>query len=229
MITLIHGEDIATSRKYFLDNKKTADAPIFSGDKITIEDLMQIFDGGDLFATKKVLFLEDFLSQKKTGKEYVAIVGYLQKNASSNDIFLWEGKELTKKALSTFPKAVVKTYTFPQSLFLFLDSLQPGNGKILIKLFYETQKQTEIGAIFYLLIRHIRILLALKDSSEKQIDEVKRLAPWQRNKLYKQAQLFSEEPLITMLRKLYAIDTAQKTGKLHSSLTQTLDFFLLDI
>lgn len=228
MITLIHGEDIATSRKYFLENKKSPDMPTFFGSTVTLVDLMQTFDGGDLFATKKVLFLEDFLSQKKTGKEYAAIISYIQKNAQTHDIFMWEGKELTKKTLNTFPIATIKAYKFPQSLFLFLDNVSPHNSTQLLKLFYETQKQTEIGAIFYLLIRHVRILLALKDSGEP-IEEVKRIAPWQKTKLSKQAQLFSVKSLSTMLQKLYAIDMAQKTGKLHVSLTQSLDFFLLDI
>ena len=68
MITIIHGNDTASSRKYYID-QKTADAFSFEGEKVSLTDLVQILEGGGLFSDSKKIFIDDFLSKRKQGKE----------------------------------------------------------------------------------------------------------------------------------------------------------------
>jgi len=81
-----------------------------------------------------------------------------------------------------------------------------------------------------MLQRQFRILLALSEPSENvPIDELIRLAPWQTGKLERQALSFDLETLKKIYRKLYEIETGQKTGTLPLSLSQSIDFLLLEM
>lgn len=232
MITIIHGDDIVSSRNFFVSQKQKIKNPLeFTGENVTMTNLVQIFEGGELFSEEKTLFLEDFLTKRKQSHEKDAIVSYISKYPQY-DIFLWEGKAISAKSLSAFKKAEVKHFKLPQSLFLFLDSLKPGKGLFLIPLFHKTLKNMEAELVFFMLVRQFRLLLALSDknpSADGQIDEVKRLAPWQKGNLQRQTSFFTAEELKNRFARLYKIDLAQKTGSLSLSLVQAIDFFLLDI
>lgn len=231
MVTIIHGDDISSSRKYFIEEKQKASNPVnIEGEKVILNTLVQAIEGGELFSTEKKIFIENFFSKKKTGKEYDEIITYLKKNQPSADIYFWDNKELSKTIVKTFSTADIKIFKLPQTLFLLLDSIRPNNGKSLIDLFQKTLLNAEAELVFFMLIRQFRFLLAVSDLKQNEpIDEVKRLAPWQLGKLQKQAGLFSPEELKKYYKKLYQIDLAQKTGALTMPLNQTLDFFFLDI
>lgn len=235
MITIIHGDDIVSSRNFFVSQKQKIKNPLeFAGENITLTALVQIFEGGELFTEKKAVFLEDFLTKRKQSREKDQILSYLGKY-HNHEIFLWEGKEISPKSLSAFKKAEIRHFKLPQSLFLFLDSLKPGKRTFLIPLFHKTLKNMEVELVFYMLVRQFRLLLALSPghpklvSGSRNIDDVNRLAPWQKNKLQKQASLFTAENLKKHFTRLYETALAQKTGSLNLSLAQTIDFFLLDL
>ncbi|MCL5970676.1 MAG: hypothetical protein M1450_04215 [Patescibacteria group bacterium] len=228
MITIVHGDDTAASRKYFND-LKTSDSVLFDGDKVTLTDIVQILEGGGLFSDNKKVFIDDFFSKRKAGKEFDDIISCIKNNSKENDIFFWEGKEISKKIISSFVNANTKLFKLPQQLFAFLDGIKPENPKN-ITLFHEALKTSDTEMIFFMLIRQFRLLLAISDSGASgQIDEVKRLAPWQITKLKKQSILFTKEQLINIYKKLYEIDLGQKTGTLHKTLEQAIDILLLEI
>lgn len=230
MITIIYGEDTAASRKYFTTlSEKEKSATLFDGIKLTITDLVQIIDGSGLFGDTITLYVEDFLSKRKASKDADEITAYLLAHEKETNIFFWESKDLTKKTLSLFPKATVKQFALPKTLFTFLNALKPENGNQLIKLFHQTIETSEPELVFFMLLRQFRLLLALSDTSFENIDEAQRLVPWQRGNLEKQARSFSDAKLKELYHKLYAIDLGQKTGTLGMTLTQTIDFFLTDI
>jgi hypothetical protein len=205
-------------------------------ENVTLTDLAQIFEGGGLFSDNKNIFIEQIITKKTRGisaakkksGEFGQIVAYLEKNAAENTIFLWEGKELDRSALSLFKTALTRPFKLPQTLFLFLDSLKPGNGKALISLFHQTIETTETEMVFFMLVRQIRLLLALSEESNEAIDEIKRLT-WQKNKLQQQAKYFGKERLKDFYAKLFTIEVGQKTGTLSSPLISTIDFLLLEI
>ncbi len=250
MLTIIHGSDTALSRKYFLDEKqKLKDAILIEAEKVDLTELAQLFEGGGLFGETKYLFIEQLLTKRKKSSDFKDILTYLEKNAGENTIFLWEGKELERGTLNALKKAVVRTFKFPQTLFQLLDAILPDNNKTLIKLFHQTIETTEPEMIFFMLIRQIRILLALSsfvipvktgiqkrmdprirdDDKENIIDEIKRIQPWQKGKLEKQARLFEPTHLLDLYDKLFQIEVGQKTGTLNTPLVSAIDFFLLEV
>lgn len=232
MITIIHGDDTVSSRKLFISlRQERKDSHYFNGETLKLTDIVQIIEGNALFTTTKTIFIEAIFPKKKVGKEFEEIISYLNKNNSLIELYLWEGKALNKKQTSLFSKPTEKLYKLPQVVFSFLDLLKPQNGEKLIALFHEALKNADAEFIFYMLIRQFRLLLTLASDlrGREAVDEANRLAPWQKQKLQKQAHLFSLEKLIKTYKKLYEIDLGQKTGNLHLSLVQSIDFFLLDL
>lgn len=230
MITLIYGEDVAKSRAYFSDIKKTATNPIsFDGEKVSIADITQAVQGEGLFEDTKQIFVEELLSKKKSKKDLEAIIQYLNNNHEHQELYLWESKLLTKKQIQQFNSATSKQFDLPKVIFSFLDNLYPGNGKKLIALFHEILETEDAEFIFFMIVRQIRILLAIKDPGQEQIDEVIRIAPWQKSKLQKQAQAFDQQQLLALFQQLYEVESGMKTGKLAMPLTHIIDFLLINL
>ena len=97
MITIIHGDDIVSSRKHFISEKeKVQNSIIFDGGKVTITDLIQAFEGS-LFGSENSIFVEGLLERKR--KEQSEIIIYI-KDQKSGNFFIWEDKELSKAQLS---------------------------------------------------------------------------------------------------------------------------------
>ena len=80
--------------------------------------------------------------------------------------------------------------------------------------------------IFTMMIRHIRLMLALTDTTSESIDEITRMQPWQRSKLQKQLSFFSKKQLQNLLLELYKIDKANKTSQQVLPLAAQIDIFL---
>ncbi len=230
MLTIIHGEDIVTSRKFYLSIKEQDGKNVsLDGEKMTLTDLIQAAGGSDLFSSSGGIFIELLLSKRKTGKELDAIKEQIQKSAKDTDIYLWEGKEIDKRSIVFWKEASCKNFHYPKTLFVFLDSIKPKNHKIMLTLFKDLLKTNQEEIVFFMLIRQFRLLLALREETEEAIEEVKRLAPWQRGKLERQAKAFSSSELKAIYQKLFELDLAQKTGTLLTPLSSAIDFLLLEI
>lgn len=231
MITIIHGDDGASSRNYFISQRQlSSDAIALNGATVTLNDVVQAVEGQGLFSEGKHIFIEELLSKRKASKELSNILECLLENQSSNEIFLWESKDLTVKQLSVLKAANVKQFKIAKTIFQFLDAIRPKNAKTMVVLLHRTLQTDEIEFVFYMLERHIRMLLALfEGDTDGTIEEVKRMAPWQKSKLQKQAKFFTIESLKDLYKKLLDIDVAQKTGGLALPLSETIDFLLLEI
>jgi len=244
MLTIIHGNDIVTSRKFFLQEKqRVADATFMQEAKVNLTNLAQVLEGGGLFGNDlpalpagrqggrqgKTLFLEHFLSGRRKSLEKEFVVDYLVRQAKAHAIFLWEGKELERGVIAPFIGANIKLYKLPSTLFTLMDAIKPGNGKALIQLFHSCLETTEAEMVFFMLIRQFRLLIALADNDGATISEVGRMAPWQRGKVEVQAKLFETSTLIDLYSMLFEIETLYKTGGLTGSLVAQIDFFLLNV
>lgn len=243
MITIIHGDDITTSRMYFFEEKKKyPDSVLIDGSTLDATSLSQQLSSSGFFQEASPLFITDFFGKKKAGKELDGLIKLFSE--SKQTVFFWEAKTLTPKQSGVFPNAEVKLFKLPQVLFAFLDALTPHNQRQLLSLFHQALKTSDADMLFYMLIRHIRILLALSEPSilssidgnsraskggNLTIEEVARLAPWQKKKLLSQVKAFSKEKLIDIHEKLFRIDEAIKTGKSTTTLTKEIDFFLLSL
>jgi len=229
MIVILHGDDIVSSRNHLISLRGKTKNPLdFRGDKLTLSDLVQVIEGSSLFFIEKNIFIENFLAQKKTNQQFKEIVEYITKNSKDVNIVFWENHEISKSAALTFKDATVKLYRLPQNLFLFLDNLKH-NSKENVKFFRNTISQMSEELVFYMMIRQFRIMLALLLKQQDSIDELKRLAPWQRGKLERQAAGFGIEKLKSIFNKLYEIDYKQKYGLTTAPLARNIDFFLMEI
>jgi len=229
MIVILHGDDIVSSRNHLISLRGKTKNPLdFRGDKLTLSDLVQVIEGSSLFFIEKNIFIENFLAQKKTNQQFKEIVEYITKNSKDVNIVFWENHEISKSAALTFKDATVKLYRLPQNLFLFLDNLKH-NSKENVKFFRNTISQMSEELVFYMMIRQFRIMLALLLKQQDSIDELKRLAPWQRGKLERRAAGFGIEKLKSIFNNLYEIDYKQKYGLTTAPLARNIDFFLMEI
>ncbi len=225
MITIIHGDDIVSSRNYLRGEKNKSENPItLDGSEIDISSLSQNLMGNSLFSSKNTIIIENLFLNKKM-LDFDKVVELFKK--SNANIYIWEKNELSKSSLGLLKNARVKNFKFPQTLFYFLDSLRPNNKKNLV-LFHNALQNTTAEMIFYMLIRQFRLLLSLSNKSSNSIDETKKLAPWQKEKLERQRKLFEVESLKKIYQKLFNIDLKVKTGKI-TNLPRAIDFFLLEL
>lgn len=229
MITVIHGDDIFSSRNYLLNekNKKIPNITL-DGKNLDLSTVAQVIDSDDFFSKKPHIFIESLFSEKK-GRELDNIINYLIKKQFLAELILWENNEIPKKYLDVFKNAKINLFKHSSSIFTFLDAISPKNGKNLIIIFHKILNNSTPEQIIYMLIRQFRLFLALKDNNSSDIDEIKKLLNWQKLKIKRQANLFSYDLLKKIYFKLFQIDCQYKTGALKTSLIQAIDFLLLDI
>ncbi len=225
MITLIHGNDSLSSRKYFLD-QKDEESLTFDAESLILSEFEQSLAGSGLFGSSKKIFIENLFS-RKSAKNLDAIGKLLTSNQDQN-VYIWADKEVGVKALTTFPKIENKVFKIPQNIWNFLDNIMPSTASN-VSAFHRTLNEAEPEIIFAMLIRQFRLMLGLINNSSENIDEVKRIAPWQKSKIVRQASLFDEEKLKNIYKKLYKIDKSSKTGKSNLTLIQNIDILLLEI
>lgn len=226
MITIISGDDINLSRKFFLEKKGNSTQPTLNGETVTLLDIKQIGTTGGLFEKSEPIFIEGLISNSRPSKRLDEIADYF-KNTKDVDAYLWESKELAKKQTSAFGNPILETFKIPQNTFGFLDGIKPNSGKRNVELFHSALDASNEDLLFFMIIRQFRLLLAV--SSNSQIDEAKRLAPWQKSKLLSQAKLYSQDSLLKIYEKLFQMDLDQKTGGLTMPLKESIDFFLLGL
>ena len=228
MITIIHGDDIKSSRNYFSSLKQKAGPSLtLEGATLDITTLTQSLSGDGLFEENNTVFIEQLLSKRKKSKELDSLLAAI--TTSDKDIIMWENKELDRKSLTAFPKAVVKAFKLPQAMFAFLDNLRPNNGSQLIKLYHQVLETVEPEILFAMMVRQLRLLLAVGSKVDDPIEEIKRLAPWQEQKLKKQRSLFTDDQLIDLYNQLFELDYRQKTGRLSMPATSAIDILLLKL
>lgn len=231
MITIIHGDNTDESREHFL-KVKTEFQNLFSleGQNTVESDLVDFFSGGNLFYEEKNLAIENLLSKNKAGKNLDQLVAILNQHEGKSNIILWEEKEISQKNLNLFPRASVQIFQIPKLIFNFLDNIFSGNGKNLIVIFHKLLENTPVEIILYMMVRQLRFLIAVSSEGELDtIEELGKMAPWQRVKLEKQAALFDRDKLINFYHKLYNVDLSSKTGALSTPTAHAIDFLLLDI
>lgn len=229
MLIIIHGEKTAASRSYFLELKKKATQSVFfDGSTVSLTDLVQSLEGGGLFNEEQQVFIEELLSQPASNA-LDEMIAYLKKQTNATITF-WEKKELPRKILTQFRNAEIRLFNPPKELFTFLDGLRPSSTES-IKQFHQVLREEAAELIFFMMVRQFRLLIALFESNREteSIDEVKRLAPWQKQKLKRQGQFFSKDQLKTMYSQLFDIEYSIKTGKTPLTLSQAVDFFLLSL
>ncbi len=230
MITVFHGENTTESRKAFFESKqKNPTAVTLEGSTATIAQLSEKLEGQELFDETKILFIEELISKRKSSKDIEILTKFIAEHEKDNQIFIWESKQLTPKQLHVFTSATVKKFDLPKEIFAFLDSILPNNATKAIEMFHKTLQTEEAEFVFFMIVRQIRLLLSVLEPGESAIDEVKRVAPWQRGKLQKQASAFGKEKLLELFDELFILEKGLKTGKNSLQISQMIDFLLASL
>lgn len=227
MVVVYFGENIVLSRKDFLlelENSKKINLEIvqLDGKRLEFNNLKLCLESKSLFQDSKAIFIEDLFSQSKVKNE--VLIDLLKAN-SQGQIFLWEGKDLTKTISDKLKQGfILKQYRLPQTIFKFVDSLRPGNIQNSLNLYRFCLEKEDPGMIFQMIIRQFRLLIMAKDG-EKYLPG----ASWQKAKIISQAKLFKVEKLVDIYQRLLLIDYQQKTSQSAFNLSHSLDLLISEI
>lgn len=230
MITILHGDNIVASRNRLHElrqENKGKEIVSFA----TVPDktsLVQALESQSLFGGERVVTAENILAGlgRKTKDDLLA---YLTSGKFDTDCILWEPKIISKTTLASFPKSThVELFKLTTALFKFLESIAPNNAGEMLQYFHESLPREGAELIFSMLIRQVRLLLAIATDAQG-LDELNRLVPWQESKLRQQAAKFTIADLLELHQRLYSIDYEQKLGKNVLVLEDTLDILLTEI
>lgn len=212
MITILHGENIAASRRE-LDRTRSdfrGEVVLLEGKNLSETDFIQATQAGSLFGEKKLVIIENLLSGKKKLDLDLASI--------RAEVVFWEEKALPKTVLDFFKKASVKEFKVATVIFKLVDSLYPNRGKEAVRLFRECLKTEEPEYIFVMIVRQFRLMLNPEG-----------LAPWQEGKINSQAKAFCQARLEEVYKQLLDLDFQNKQGLLAVNLATTLELFFLSL
>ncbi len=227
MKLIIHGTDLESSRNfYFLQKQKLKNPVILSGEGLVFAEFFKYAQNQSIFDEETSMILENLFSKNKTGSMDVKKIAEFIDDTKNLNIILWEQVELSKTTLSLIKSSQINLFSYPKKLFIFLDQIRPNNQDALIKLYHELRQTQEAEMIFFMLVRQFRLFLSSVEKKTEQIDEIKKMAPWQISKLSRQVRFFNKDELLKAYNRLYDMEYGQKTGKSDISLDASIDFFL---
>ncbi len=187
---------------------------------LSLAELEEALQAQSLFGNEKTIILEGLFSLPNS-KKRTALIDFVKNHQEA--VVLVENKTLTASNLKNFPQAKVEHYPLTNTLFSFLDSLNPQGNKTqqLNKL---QAAITQDGAFMCLvmLARQIRLLIQAKEGHKMAG------APFMLAKLKKQSQNFSLEQLLKLHQQLYRLDSLEKTSQNLLSLENSLELFIIN-
>jgi DNA polymerase III delta subunit len=219
MLTVIYGEDTAASRTTL--NNVIAEAKLKNpetnitrlvGPKITTADLEQHFAATELFATPKLIIIEELFSAPHS-KKRTELITYLGEHhpTAEHHIITWDKKALTPTQIKQLKASTAKEHKLSSSLFKWLDSLKGkptlAQQKTSLELLRSAIAQNDAFLCFTMLIRQIRLLIQAADGTKMAG------APFMIQKLKGQAASFTMEQLLALHEQLLHFDRAEKTSK----------------
>ncbi|MBI5465135.1 hypothetical protein HY946_00820 [Candidatus Gottesmanbacteria bacterium] len=231
MITILHGDDIVKSRQELETIKKqypNAEIIFLDGRKLDLTSVKQALESSSMFSRSRLVIIENFLASKKN-KNQEEILGYLAKEPSETELIFWESVSLTSPGLARLKGARVLEFKPEAVLFKFLESIRPANTEETLVLLGRCIRGGPPEIIFYMLVRQFRLLLLVKDGITSGVEELDRLADWQKQRLVRQAKCFDLKQLVDIYHQLLEIDSQQKTGENAFDLPKTLELFVANL
>ena len=229
MITLLHGDNITSSRNVLTSLKSQGvnrEIRQLDGNGLDVTMLTQALESSGLFGTEVLIVIENLLSKsKKNEKSIDELIDILAKNEKTAQVILWEGKEITPAVIKRLGSRVdARLHKTPKVIFQLLDGLQPRNGVSLLPLLQKTLQTDAAELFFSMLVKRIRQLMMLKDNVA-----LEGLQGWQAGRLTSQSKSFTMDRLLIMEKRLLEIDISIKTGTSPFPLAQQLELFFVDL
>jgi len=228
MLKIYCGDNIVKSRDAFVGQieaykqKGIKDIVAFDGKKITLLNLQESTQSPSFFEDGRLITIENLFSRPQS-KLKTDILNYLANIESDTDIIVWEKKALTPAQSRKFSKATIQDFKVDKLLFKFLDALQPNRSSDNYTFLKKVVASESYELVFAMLIRQVRLLLQVKSNAQVK------LAPWQKQRLLKQAGFFEEKELLKIHAKLLEMDIHQKTGQGLLTLDQSIDRLMLSL
>ncbi len=226
MVTLIHGDDISSSRSKLVSILEAeTNVTKINCKKQKLAEIADALQGDSLFDIKKTIVLENF-SKIKPIDDLVNLILPLH-SSQNTKIILWEIAELDKRLLTKLKVKEVFLYTFPKYFYQFLDSFLQKSGKSEAQLLKKLLLTSDPEQVFYSLIKRVRQLYIAKLGIERQFSETAKMSDWQLSKIRNQAASWEQGKLADTYIRLSDLEEKMKTSGLTMSLTAHLDFLLL--
>lgn len=219
---LLHGDDIASSRKTLSGLVEGFGTIRLDGKNVTVKEIEEHLLSTGLFGEKKAVVIENVLSKNLKKKE---IVKFLNNVKDTVLLILWEEKKLSKTIFTPLSNFTVREFVLPSTYFQFLDSFSENNGKKMFVMYQELIKTVSPEQIFYSLLKRLRMLLIL--SGEGASEELSKMSPWQRQKLSQQVRFWSNSALLRFYQELQDTEIKLKSGRLPLGLSKHLDTLIL--
>ena len=157
MLTVVHGNDTSSSRKYFVD-QKNKNSITFDAENLNAIELTQSIQGSGLFETSSKIFIDNLFSKK--GSKNIEIVAEVINKSKDVDIYIWADKEIGVKSLSAFSKFQNQNFKIPQSIWSFLDGIMPDKPSN-VSLFHSAIVTNEPEVVFAMIIRQFPLIFCL--------------------------------------------------------------------
>jgi len=220
MIKILHGENIAQSRKRLMEIVREAknsgwEIVYLDGGKVSLTDIRSALESSSLFGKTKLVVLENLKDPK--------IFDFLKNGKFDNNLVIWEKEEIKKDVL---PRAEKEIFRLPPLIFKFLESLAPGNARESLRMLTELEKEEEPEMIFHMLVRQFRYLILASDLG---VSGLAGFPLWQQKKLLTQARLFSPEKLREIYGRLAEMDFSEKTSRDPLPFSSRLDLFIASL
>ncbi len=231
MITLLHGDNIVSSRAELMrriEEAKNQKKEIRQLDGKLLDALIltQAVESFSLFGDTVLVVIEGMLAKLgKKEKQATLLTDIIKRSGDTSDLILWEEKEISKLLVALLgTKVSVQLFKTPVAIFQLLDGLAPENVSPLIDLFHHALALDAVERVFIMIVRRVRELIMIKDGVTPE-----GLQGWQSARLTSQAKSFTMDKLLSMEKKLLEIDISIKTGTSPFPLAQQLELFIIDL
>lgn len=206
-IIVLHGED---SNKSYLRLSRFMD----TAKKRSWEILYNEFPNTpSLFGSERLLIYKDYrLLTKKDIENFEKFDGTL---------VVYHEHDLPASFIKLMPQDFkMEKYDLPKLLFIFLETLYPGNSVNSIKLLHEVTNAQPPELVMFFIAKHFRDLYWVKKDPDST-----GFPSWKAGKLKTQASKLSVEKLELIINKLAEIDIKVKTSD--ENLLTALDLLII--
>lgn len=226
MITLIHGDDVESSRRELNRLRGLAvgkEIRSLDGRGLTDTALTQSLESGSMFGGETLVIIENLFGKLGKKQKLIARLAEIIKGSPSEAV-LWEDKEVGATVINSLGNAKIQLFKTPIALFQLLDSIKPNSAKTILALFQKTLETHAPELTYTMIVRRIRQLIQVADGVIPE-----GLQSWQVSRLTSQARSFTMNRLIDRYRRLLDMEYSIKSGVSPFSLTQLLEQYLIDI
>ncbi len=188
-------------------------------DVLPTHSLSEVLASGSLFSNERLITAHD--AQKISIKDYE----WLSKHNSEYEgrLLLYFPNTIPAAVKKLLPKdTVYEEFKQKKELFMFLESIEPNRGQLLIKQFHRIIETDAPELVLAMLGRHVRDLAWVKSGSIGLA-----APPWRLQKLTRQAQKFSSDKLKQFIHDLSDADIKSKSGG--GDITLLLDIIFIKL